>query len=188
MIPVWRALSLAAGGVVLLACCDRQLGDKSLLALYPGGSMFEDMESAPPSRGRGLPDCLRAQADVIGSGVCVPVGEARTDGSHAASREGNWTYSYVRTTHTIAPDGSTRTHYEDLEDTRIGPEAKGDYVHNMLQGPWSYWHPNGSKRATGSFVDDEMSGAWEFWLENGEHDGAHSGTYAHNALLTGSQR
>jgi hypothetical protein len=172
-----RAAGFLLIGVSLAACWESRYPDEELLARCPDGSVFHDLESAPPGRGRGLPECLRAQADVIGRGVCVPVPERKVPGGCVALREGIWTYEYVRTEHTIQPDGSTMTHFSDLDETSLGREARGEYVHDSLQGRWTYWHPNGNQRATGHFVDGEMTGAWEFWLENGAPDLEHTGIY-----------
>jgi hypothetical protein len=170
-------------GIVVPGCGESRASDEELLAKHPDGSIYLDSESAPPGRGRGLPDVLRAQADVIGRGVGVAVGERRSDGSRIAPREGLWTYEYVRTTHTIQPDGTTMTHFPELEKGSLGLEARGEYVHGKLQGEWTYWHPNGKKRANGRFVDDAMTGPWQFWLENGEPDRVNSGTYDKNVRV-----
>jgi hypothetical protein len=175
-------------GVILAACGDSRASDRDLLARYPGSIIFENLESAPPRPGRGLPDCLRAQADVMGRGVEIPEPEARPDGAHNCKREGPWVYAYVRTEHSIAPDGSTHTHYSDFAASKIGVEAEGEYVHNKLQGTWTYWHPNGRKRATGRFVDDAMTGPWQFWLESGEPDLVHSGMYEENVIVPATPR
>jgi hypothetical protein len=182
------ARTLSVTCIAWLAACDGRPTEAELLSRWPGGIVFTNLESAPPARGRDLPEVLRAPAAVIGRGVSVPVGPPRSDGSRLVHRVGEWIYEYVRVTETIAPDGSKRTLFEDLETTSLGIEARGEYRDNKLEGVWTYWHPNGQKRAMGSFVHDVMSGPWEFWLENGAPDTAHSGVYENNALVTAAPR
>jgi hypothetical protein len=177
------ALIAIAAGLCALACGRSRASDKELAARVPGGLVFEDMESDGHFSGIDLPDFLRASADAIGKGVCVSVGEARLDGSHTAHRMGEWTYEYVRTTKTIDAEGKTHTHFTDLETSSLGIEAHGSYADDRAEGEWTFWYPDGKKRAIGRFVAGEMSGPWKFWLENGAPDTAHTGTYDHGSLV-----
>jgi hypothetical protein len=173
----------AVAAACALSCGESRASDKTLLARSPGGSVFEDLESQGRFSGIDLPECLRPTAELIGRGVCVPVGEARADGSHRAHRTGEWTYEYVRTTKSIDAEGMMHTSFTDLEDSSLGVEARGSYVDNRAEGQWTFWHLNGKKRAVGNFAAGEMSGPWKFWLEDGKPDPRHTGTYDHGVLV-----
>jgi hypothetical protein len=179
-----RSIVIAFAVAVLVASCgESRASDKELLARSPGGNIFEDLESQGRFSGIDLPECLRPTADLIGRGVCVKVGSPRPDGSYRAERTGEWTYEYVRTTKTLEADGKTLTHFEDLETSSLGLEARGSYANNRAEGQWTFWYPNGKRRAVGSFVAGEMSGPWKFWLEDGKPDAKHTGKNEHGALV-----
>jgi hypothetical protein len=177
---------LAATLCALVACEGRRDLAAEQLGLFPGSAIVHDLEPASPSLGRGLPECLRAPAAVIGRGVCVPDAVARSDGARSARKWGTWTYEYVSTTQSTSSTGERTTHFRDLEETRLGLESQGAYEANVFTGTWTFWHPNGKKRAIGGFVGGEMSGDWEFWLADGLVDIANTGRYEHGAHVSES--
>src|SRR5262249_30334862 len=136
---------VCAGAVAVCttACGESRASEAQLLAKTPGGDVYQDLESDGSFAGIDLPEFLRPTADLIGRGVCVPVGEPRADGSRVANRNGEWTYEYVRTTKTTGTDGKTHTHFTDLETSSLGVEARGHYVDNRAEGEWTFWYPNG---------------------------------------------
>jgi hypothetical protein len=178
--PIFLAV---AAGVCALSCGESRASEEDLLARSPGGSITEDGESDGRFSGIDLPEFLRPSADLIGRGVCVTVGTPRSDGSYLADRTGEWTYEYMRTTKTLDAEGKTHTHFEDLETSSLGIEARGSYAHNRAEGEWTFWYPNKKKRAVGHFTAGEMSGPWKFWLEDGKPDPKHTGTYDHGVLV-----
>jgi hypothetical protein len=175
--------------VLLLAlvsgCDSRESLERVQLARFPTGQIFEDDEDPDHSAWRGLPKCLRVEVPVIGRGVCVPQDARGPDGARVALRNGVWTYEYVKAERRVSGDGTVSWHFRDLVDTSIGLEAQGEYVNNKYQGPWTFWHLNGEKRAAGVLVDDSMSGAWMFWLPDGSVDAGNSGVYEHNVRKSG---
>jgi hypothetical protein len=83
----------------------------------------------------------------------------------------------VETTQTTSPDGQPVTHFADVEEGSLGLEARGEYESDVFVGEWTFWHPNGNKRAVGSFTAGKMSGEWSFWLADGAPDTALAGRY-----------
>lgn len=179
---------LALASIAICSCDARRAAEKEQLARFPKGEIFEVCESLPPSIGRGIPDCLRARGAVLGRGVCVPLEERRPDGARDAPKWGQWTYEYAATIRWKAPDGTMHTRYTDLENSSLGIESRGEYRNNVPDGPWTYWHPNGRKRAVGQFSDGRMSGEWKFWLEDGTPDSTQSGVYENDVRRPATQR
>jgi hypothetical protein len=179
-----RSIVIAFAAAVFAASCgESRASDEDLLARYPDGSITQDGEADGSFSGIDLPDSLRPKGDLIGRGVCVPAERRLPDGTLPAYRVGEWTYEYMRTTKTVGPDGMTHTSFPTLEEGSLGLEARGSYAHDRAEGQWTFWYPNGKKRAVGSFVAGEMSGPWKFWLEDGKPDAKHTGTYEHGALV-----
>ena len=50
----------------------------------------------------------------------------------------------------------------------VGRGADGNY---RRQGPWTYWHENGQKKAEGAYKNGKPEGPWTFWDENGQKRG-----------------
>lgn len=180
-------LLTALAAIPTLSCGETRASDRELIARSAGGDVYQDLESDGRFSGIDLPESLRPNGDLIGRGVCVPVGEPSADGSRRAHRTGEWTYEYVRTTKTKDADGKPLTHFTDLEASSLGIEARGSFVDNRAEGEWRFWHRNGRKRAVGRFVAGEMSGTWKFWREDGAVDPNLTGTYEHGRMVGGKQ-
>ena len=56
-------------------------------------------------------------------------------------------------------------------------ECRGEYRDGERVGVWTFWHPNGQKKAEGEFQNDKLHGPWKVWQSTGAVDEQHTGTY-----------
>ncbi|MBK7645273.1 MAG: hypothetical protein IPJ19_19900 [Planctomycetes bacterium] len=78
--------------------------------------------------------------------------------------------------------------FTDIQTSSLGVEAEGEYASDVPIGLWTYWHPNGAKRAEGTFSAGKMSGIWQFWKADGSVDSELSGLYAGGARTSANPR
>jgi len=165
--------------LLLLPACggSRAAREAAQVARFPTGEIVEDGFGPQSPDDLCRPASLRLAAPVLGRGVCVTRHDLPVPGGYASPRWGVWTYEYVRTTPHTAPDGLVGLSFTDIDTSSLGLEARGEYASDVLVGVWTYWHPNGAKRAQGAYADSKLAGEWRFWKPDGSADLERSGVY-----------
>jgi len=175
--------------LLLFACGgSREKREAEQLARFPEGEIVEDGFGPGSADDLDRPPNLRLIGPVLGRGVCVTRYDMPVQGGFGSPRWGIWTYEYVRTTQKTGADGQVLTCFTGIESSSLGLESQGEYQDDHHVGEWTYWHPNGVKRASGPFVGGRVSGPWSFWMPDGAPDSDLSGVYAENKRLSASAR
>ena len=145
---------------LLPSCGDRALpSDGDLFAAYPGGRIFESIESKEMQVADPAPEFLRGDGRIEGHGISVPLPDVNPDGSHPVHRWGPWAYYYL----------------ENSE--KVAKESEGEFRDSHREGRWTFWHRNGRKRAEGTFTHSRMTGHWNCWRDDESMDTEHTGNY-----------
>lgn len=87
---------------------------------------------------------------------------------------GNWKGVEYNSNHQISMTGTFLSkdlkirHGKFISYSKTGKkESEGNYVNNLMEEKWTYWHENGEKKSEGNWHNGLQDGTWIYWHDNG---------------------